>query len=403
MNPDLELYHQLMVLCGEPDSPFFYKDFLYEGVSYRIFNYRLASYSDFCKPGALWARGIMYELPDPSDSPGALPELACRPMPKFFNWGENPFTMNIDPAEVHQFMDKRDGSLISTFAHYHPAEDYPRLRVKSKGSLTSDQAQMALDFLRRPENEDLTEALYYTTMDGYTVNMELTSPCNRIVLPYKETELRILNVVNNYTGKVSYRYGQDCLDAMTDIGDRRLARYWVDYMDIMADSKRRFLESIDDMTDIEGYVILLRGDTPGRQLVKKKTKWYLNLHANKESITIPRRLFNCIITETVDDLRSLFSDDEAALKIISDMEAMVLPKFNHICATVDSFYEANKSLSRKDFAIKGLAEMGDLFHLAMNKYLVGLGKNKPVDMKEWAMKNYEMFGIKQTEAGESEE
>ena len=403
MDPGLELYHQLMVLCGEPDSPFFYKDFLYEGVNYRIFNYRLASYSDFCKPGALWARGIMYELSDPGNSSGAIPELACRPMPKFFNWGENPFTMNIDPAEVHQFMDKRDGSLISTFAHY-PAEDSPRLRVKSKGSLTSDQAQMALDFLRRPENEDLTEALYYDTMDGYTVNMELTSPYNRIVLPYKETELRILNVVNNDTGEVFYNDGQDgFLRAAMEVGDPKLARYWVDYMDIMADSKRRFLESIDDMTDIEGYVIRLRSSAPGRQLVKKKTKWYLNLHANKESITIPRRLFNCIITETVDDLRSLFSNDEAALKIISDMEAVVLPKFNHICITVDSFYEANKSLSRKDFAIKGLAEMGDLFHLAMNKYLVGLGKNKPVDMKEWAMKNYEMFGINQTEAGESEE
>jgi len=380
---ELELYQNLMNLCGEPDSPFFYKDFEFDGYTYRIFNYRLASYTDFLKPDALWARGIMFNMYE-----GQMDQLVCRPMPKFFNMDENPLTMNLDHRKLVSIMSKEDGSLISTFIHYAEVdgEEKPFLSLKSKGSLDSDQAKMAKAVLRDPEMNYFMLRLRDATLDGWTVNMELTSPDNRIVLPYQKTQLKILNAVFLPTGEVIYRDG--CEDTALELLDEE---YWVEEHYVNPGEEEEFIKKVDSQTGIEGYVFRYPD-----QLVKKKTTWYLTLHATKDSITIPRRLFECVINEATDDLKSMFATDPAALAAIKDMEEKVIPKFNHICSIPDKFYKENAHLSRKDYAIKGQAELGEFFSLAMNRYLLeNKIQAKPIDLKEWAIKNYKMFGIKE--------
>jgi T4 RnlA family RNA ligase len=370
----LQLYNNLMNLCAEPDSPFSFKDHPLGGDTFRIFNYRIASYSDFCKDDALECRGIMFKMYD--DKPV---RLACRPPKKFFNLNENPFTLNLDHNKIVEFMTKEDGSLISSFL----IGDRYELGLKSKASLISEQAVWAMEYLNRLENQEFKDEVHGLTIKGWTVNMEYVAPENRVVLPYQKPELVVLNIRNNETGMTLYH------DQVYGCKNLR----WVHALKFNS-LKLEWLESIPKMTDIEGYVIRYDDGL----LVKVKTEWYLHLHLTKDSIVIPRRLFGCVIAETTDDLRSLFSNDEWALKTIKEMEDRVKPKFNHMVESVEKYYEENKTLIRKDYAIKGQEELGAYFGLGMDRYLVesGLRRSGP-DYKEFAIKNYKLFGIKDEE------
>lgn len=175
------LFNDLMTLCASNEA-FYFVDHVFMGDTYRVFTYRLASYSDFLLPGALECRGHTFRL-------GETPELVSLPMEKFFNIGENPMTMNLDWEQVTYVEDKRDGSLISTVKV--GASDFI---LKSKTSLSSQQARDAMALLGTDAYTGLRDALSELTMQGCTVNMEYTAPDNQIVLGYKEAALRVLNV-----------------------------------------------------------------------------------------------------------------------------------------------------------------------------------------------------------------
>ena len=136
------------------------------------------------------------------------------------------------------------------------------------------------------------------------------------------------------------------------------------------------------MEGIEGFVVRLADG----QMIKIKTDWYLVRHKTKDSINNPRNLFEAIISEAVDDIRSLFHNDEISIKIINDMVALVEPKFNRLIKTVEAFYAANKELTRKDYAIKAQGLEDGLMGLYMNLYI-----GKDTDYKAFAIKNYKMF------------
>lgn len=357
-----------MGLCNEEDSPFSLKDFIRDEQRFRIFNYRLASYTDFCKPDALEARGIMFLMDDDgSDNPI---KIVCRPPQKFFGIDENPFTIGLDYSQIVEYMVKVDGSLISTYLYGKHGKRL--LGLKSKGALFSEQAVWAEALINRPENVDLHLALYDLTLHGFTVNMEFISPRNQIVLPYSKEELVVLNIRNNETGLTLFK------DQVYDHRDLP----WV------SATKDILFTSIAEMKGIEGFVIRFKDGL----LAKIKTEEYLVLHKTKDSVTIPRRLFECVIMECTDDLKAMFKSDPLSLTRIGEMEALVIPKYNHMVSSVEKYYEENKHLSRKDYAIKGQKEINNFFGLAMNKYI-----GREPNFKEFAIKNYTMFGINETE------
>lgn len=78
------LYNDLMNLVNETDSSFYFTDQEENGQMYRIFNYRLASYTEFLKPNALNCRGTMFYINENNEFLG----LAALPPAKFFNDGE---------------------------------------------------------------------------------------------------------------------------------------------------------------------------------------------------------------------------------------------------------------------------------------------------------------------------
>lgn len=356
-----DLYEDLMNLTKEGDT-FYFQDFTYENCTYRIFNYRLSSYTEFLRPNALECRGHMFEL----DNEGNACRLSAMPMQKFFNLNENPSTMDLDLSQVVRIEHKADGSLISTYKHGR------ELRLKSKGSLFSDQALDAMAWLSRPENAGMKILVNSMASNDYTVNMEWVSPANRIVLGYLEPRLIVLNVRNNLDGSYYERHPlQSFMNAPVELNG-------VDPADFVA-----LIPSMLD--DIEGYVVVL----PDRW-VKVKTDKYMSLHHAKDSVNNPRRLYECVLEEGVDDLRSMFFHDELAMKQINEMQEKVTKLYNHTVKTVEDFYEANKALDRKSYAIKGQAELEQLyFGLVMNKYV-----ERPVDYKAFMISRYKEFGFR---------
>ena len=373
-----QLYDNLMSLV-ETNEAFYYKDFIKSGAVYRILNYRLASYTDFLQPGALECRGIMFEVEHEGRDAKGL-RLVSLPMEKFFNLNENPSTMDLDLSEIDLIELKADGSLISTYFHVD-ANGSPFVGIKSKGSLESDQVYAVDKFL--DDNIDLYTTLLSLSYSGFTVNMEWCAPDNRIVIGYEKPHLTVLNIRRNSTGEYIDRHDPEIPDTLREI--------WVEELNIESPMDE-FVAQIPDMTGIEGYVVRLSSG----QRVKIKTEWYLTQHRAKDSINSPRRLFEAVIEEATDDLRTLFYDDPAALTRITEMEEFAEGLYNHTVDQIERFYERNKDLERKEYAILGQQELDRrIFGLAMTKYT-----NKPVDYKAFLRKNWKAFGVKDDPVGD---
>lgn len=367
-----ELYDNLMTLC-ETNEAFFFKDFpVYTGGHYRIFNYRLATYTDFMLPGALECRGIMFEL----DKDGNALRVASRPMEKFFNDGENPSTIGLDYSDPMQVMYKEDGSLISTYLHNG------NLRLKTKGSLSSEQANDAMDWLSRKENDYFAATLFMITSSGFTVNMEWVAPHNRIVLNYEKAKLVILNVRCNVSGAyVRPGFFSEFIETVA-------LNHWVESYNC------GLIEDVHKQKDMEGVVVQLSTG----QHVKIKTDWYVELHRAKDSIDNPKSMIAAVLSETTDDLRQLFVDMPDVIDRITRYEEHVSHKFNHIIAMLDHCKEVINDLygdgcARKDYAITAKEfwkNSSEFFGVQMNM-LVRPEQSVEQAVKDVMLKNYKDY------------
>lgn len=371
-NP-FELYEKLMQLCVRSDA-FFYKDFPADHPEkmYRIFNYRLASYSDFCLPGALEARGIMFLV----DRAGGFDDLVCRPPKKFFNLGENPFTENLDLSNLIQCMVKEDGSLMSTYIHTNGD-----LKLKSKGSTGSDQCNDAMKWLAG--HPAILADLKYLAVRDFTVNMEWVAPFNRIVVGYQEPGLVGLSIIDNDTGTV-----YDADELLDDLGLSALADIWVEQY---VYPEGELIQTIESMTGAEGIV----GLTHNGVYFKMKCPWYLALHKNKDNVSNTRALIELILSEQIDDLKILFADDPAVLTKINAYESLISSVYNQTCGVVESFHKANENLDRKSYALAAQDFYHDWkFGVQMSRYL---GKPWETQVKEQIQKNYADYVLKEFE------
>jgi hypothetical protein len=401
----LELFANLKHLAATTEV-FLTRTHNFEDKIYRVFDYRLARYSDFLLPDARESRGIMFEV-DAQDNPI---RLACWMPSKFFNLNENPLTIGLDLSDdnIDGVMDKLDGSIISTMMHNG------RMILKSKTSLTSDHVAQATEHLTKQSH--LREKLEYFTAKGYSVHMELTSPDLRIVLGYPEVKLTILSMRRLEDGAmVSKRNYYDHFPS--EFRDDGTDYYWVKEFgpDHFVDNpftdpltlKRvasvfngtaetnkvsEFVDSIKAMTGVEGYIVRLKNG----EHIKIKCDWYCALHHTKDSISAPRRLFECILNGAADDLKAMFAVDPITIARITEMETKVVAKFNSLVAKVENFYETNKGMDRKTYAITASADRTDgLMGLKMALY-IGQSNN----YTEFFLKHPEMFEVNVAEVEE---
>jgi T4 RnlA family RNA ligase len=366
----IEIYNDLMALCSKNDA-FFYNDFSLNGQTYRVFDYRLASYTDWLNPSALECRGITFQVNDN----GEMIKCASRPFRKFFNFKECPFTMNLNLDSIVSIQAKMDGSLITTMKI--PGGFY----LKSKGSLFSPQAIAANELINTPKFKHLRQFVSDCAFWGFTVCMEYTAPNNRIVIGYTEPNLTLLAIRNNETGDY-----MDLREAARANG-HQVVNFCVDEIVGKVDDKAAFIESIKTMQGIEGFVCHMADGLS----FKVKTDAYTALHKLKDSINSVPQLFECVLTGASDDLRSAYYDDEVAIQQINKMETFVTTLYNETVRYIEDTFNKNKHLDRKEFAIQCKEEMpSHLFGLVMNLYL-----GRKNDYVEFFIKNRIQYGITQ--------
>lgn len=380
MNFQEKLYNDLTQLIKN-DEAFFAKDFFLEDRTYKIFNYRLASWTSFQSPGAMDARGIMFDV---TNTEKVL--LVSSPPQKFFNYEEG--GVDHTKGKFGDKMVKMDGSLISSYIHND------QLYMKSKASLFSSQALDSMKFLNKEENKDFKDELTKLAKSGFTINLEYTSPENRIVIPYQKEDLTVLSVRSNLDGQnyfasklIKYLEKEGSYDTII----KKMVKF--ESLHGQEIDQIKYMEDVRKEQEGEGYVIeVVLSDTES-YLTKGKNIKYIALHQTKDSVNSPKRLFESIIEEASDDLRSMFADDPYVLTKIKEMEDHVQPIFNNIVKTVENFHAENKDLERKDYAIKVQKEAPQFLGLLMNSYL-----NKPNNFKEFAKKfRKEIFGVTDAE------
>lgn len=336
-----------MKLVEDDNLFYFVDDYTSLGAKVRIFSYHVASYTEWCKPDALEARGIMFQI----EEDGTPIKILSRPMEKFFNLNETPFTMNLDLSKIMFYMTKEDGSLISTYMN----EDY--VSLKSKASIKSEQVIDASEWLNK--HETFKNALLDVTKQGYTVNMEWTSPKNRIVLSYEKSKLVVLNVRHNETGEYL---------SLADI--RQISGfngYVVEFFNAEADPEE-WIKEMRKMQGIEGYVVIMPD-----VIFKLKTDWYCTLHHTKDSINSNRRLWEVCAEAATDDIIALFEGDQVAINRIKEFDKIYADLFSESLKLITSTYKTNLGLNRKDFAISAQNITKDLdkkylFSIIMNTY-----------------------------------
>lgn len=367
MSFEKKTYDDLIKLTKEEDSSFFYKDFELDNKKYRIFNYHLATWSMFLKESALNCRGIMYDVTNELN-----PILKSLPPEKFFNYEEG--GVEHHKNKIGDKMEKLDGSLISTYIHNDT------LYLKSKGSLFSEQALSAIKLIVQ-DNPFYTEC-FDIIKKGYTINFEYTSPENRIVIPYEESKLTVLSIREHSSGKSFF--ATKMINKIKELGNYpNVLNNIVSFESLHNQeiNQESFVDKIREEDKGEGYVVEFI-TTNDSYLSKIKNRKYIALHHTKDSVNSAKRLFETIINEASDDLRLMFADDNYVLNKIKEMENKVIPIYAHIINTVNHFYEENKLLERKEYAIKAKKDFPEYMGLIMNKYL-----NFTNDYKEFAIKH----------------
>lgn len=323
-----------------------------DGRTYRIFLYRLASYADWLHPAALESRGIMFR------NNGADWELVCLPMEKFHNWNECPFTMNVDLTKIIYSMVKEDGSLISTYTDANAC-----LQLKTKGSLHSEQAVNATAWLKAGQDSEVDKLLKtFESLEhaGWTLNCEWTSPLNRIVVPYQEDKLIVLNARHRKGGMYMER---------TMLEQFIPARFLVPISGCS-------VEDVAGLVGTEGIVAFF-GNHADPRFMKVKADAYLILHRLKDGVNQPHALFGAVVHDQIDDLRASFAADRAVQVMINAMEELVIPAYNEFVAVTGELFQEHRNLDRKEFAITMQQKTkerlplaaGAAFNAAMNMYL----------------------------------
>jgi T4 RnlA family RNA ligase len=360
------LYNNLINLTELSDT-FYYIDKEIDGNIIRIFNYRLIANNEIMLPDSLECRGHSFLLVN-----GEPVSMVSFPFEKFFNINENPYTQNLDFSSnnVELILEKLDGSMIQT------CNIRGKVYLKTKASFDSEQAIEATKLFNSESHKKLKEIVTRWTLVNYTVVMEYVSPTNKIVLKYPEPRLVVLGIRNNVDGTI---LAWDLIQHIFRNCDaKHLA---IDHTEEFKFTMDKFLHDAPQYTGIEGYVITLKDG----QRIKLKTKEYFLLHSVADILTSDKKLFLSVVNAESDDLKSaLFEDNDTfGFQRVVDMEKMVHDKLNTIIHFTKMFAENNKALYRKDFAIKGLSQMGNIyFKIAINYY-----SGYETDFTQWLIRH----------------
>ena len=314
---------------------------------------RLYNYSPQCTFEKCWnvytrsARGLVLNT--------HLKKVENLGLPKFWNWGEFPETFPIEQPIVYN---KLDGSCVMFYFSRHEN----RWACVTRGSFESDQAKLAEYLFYGGEVGERVGFAPPGSLDPSVCYVfELIAPENRIVINYgKEKRLRLLAAYNRETGEE------------LDI--------WEDKFPFAVDRDTLWINSPLDPSSIESLIekaktlpsneegFVLHWPSTG-QRVKIKGEAYCALHKMISRIT-PLGIWDLLIlnkhSEALKEIPEEFLQDaEQIIELLIDQMMVIFE-------TANQFYQLNKDLSRKEYALLGQKEFSDkprIFSVAMQFYL----------------------------------
>lgn len=344
-----KIFTELMELTKMEDSPFFYEDTeIGKNLKYRVFCYTIPKYAQYQLPSARESRGSMFLLDSRTDT---MIEMTAHPMPKFFTFGEQPETSELDLSKAVRITLKPDGSLLSSYIDAISGE----LKFKTKRRPTQKSFD---EILKDVLYTELKEELYELTRIGYTIDIELTSPKNRVIIAYDKAKITVLKVRNRANGEFMDIFSENFANKYPEI-----AKHVVEEMDkeLFKDLTKK--NSHLNMKGIEGGV----AEMPDGTLAKVKTLFYLtqNRFANIQNFKkYDQLLVEACIEETFDELRTLFHyrnrsenyNIEGILEAMNNVEKQVAETYNPFYNLIYGFYNKNKHLSLQEYTEKAKTE-----------------------------------------------
>ncbi|NBO23112.1 hypothetical protein EBU94_07240, partial [bacterium] len=208
--------------------------------------------------------------------------------------------------------------------------------AKSKASFDSSQAlEIQKIYNRWPNIKNFVD---FCLKEDLVPIFEYVSPTNRIVLPYANTDLILLRVRDNKTGKYHD------LDEFTD----RLDGITV------APSHGETLDDLIELKEViqdkEGWIVQFENG----KMVKIKTKWYQDLHKLfTEDINKEHTLVSLILNDTIDDVIAQIPEtDTKSRENIENIIDLLNKNIQEISQKVDFIASDYNGDNRKEFALK---------------------------------------------------
>jgi len=303
---------------------FYFKDEIIDGVPYRIFNYKLASYEDFNKDKfALELRGLTINLETGEYYLG---------LHKFFNDNENSFTMDDTNWNGKlECREKLDGSLIQCIVNNN------KIYLKTKGTFNSNQVKEAQKLL----NKNYKNFILDMNKNGYFVFFEYISPFNQIVVEYPDSELRLIQIRNKNGNYLDYNQLKELAE-----------KYNIPYVKVEYYTLQELRKLQEEKEGIEGWVVRNKKEPLERQFRKFKTKWYfLRHHLIGPDNLAENKLIEHIINETIDDVISQLPQEEKRNKI-EEIRKKVSHYFDRTYSELLKLLEEKNNSNRKEFALK---------------------------------------------------
>ncbi len=318
-----------------------------------ILSYNLIE-SDFKNPIVCQCRGTVVEVFD-----NGAARVICGPYTKFFNWDDpNSALKKIDWNTARSYA-KIDGQLIKMFKYDGDHRDHwvtngaPGLYTPldyEDGDIKTypDLLRVALDAdLPKPANYLITENDFSCDADwvkkvpdGWTLDFELTSPQNRIVVKYDKTKLWLHGARD--------AEGNEFLPE--DVAEMFGIPYEIPKIyDGIDGIDAAFTEYLNDMNGAENEGLVICDGNFNR--IKVKCDSYLNMKFIRDTSESPEGIWRIVISEQSDDILSKAPE----LKEKIDDAVNVWKKFtkelkSNIAYAIE-VYELDKNRNRKDFAL----------------------------------------------------
>lgn len=270
------------VKITEKNSCFYSKNVSVNGYNVAMFHYMMADFKDFNNCNAFEMRGLTFV--QNKNGEWSKPFLHLH---KFFNLNQatNYMSNDLKDKKLVYVYEKLDGSMI----RFIPIGD--KVFAKTKMSFESKQAVSAQSVYNT--NFNVKSFVDFTIKNNLAAIFEYVSPFNRVVVRYKYTDLVLVALRDNSTGRYLNidDYGKKW-------GIRTAKKVEMDYRDTMSSL---------DSEELEGYVLHFDDG----QMVKVKTPWYLKNHRLLTvDVQSTNFIINCILDETIDDLISNIPEDQ---------------------------------------------------------------------------------------------